>query len=185
MIGGFSGVNTRLAFDTNILFHNKDEESKCQDFKIEYSMKNKGKSETKRIVSKILKMDKNNQYGNAMTKPLPYGSIKKQKVIPCIRKFNLILENMCDEDKIGHLFIGDIKFNEKLSDEMVLLFNEIYTPLLEKKKLIKPCKRSVLHLLTVLQRNKRDLNTFKFNEKTHSTMKQKKNCLFTQNICIF
>lgn len=57
---------------------------------------------------------------------------------------------------------------------MVLLFNEIYTPFLEKKKLIKPCKRSVLHLLTVLQRNKRDLDTFKFNEKTHSTMKQKK-----------
>ena len=28
------------------------------------------------IVSKMDKMDKNNQYGNTMTKPLPYGCIK-------------------------------------------------------------------------------------------------------------
>ena len=27
-VGGFSGVNRRLAFDTNILFSNNDEESK-------------------------------------------------------------------------------------------------------------------------------------------------------------
>lgn len=35
--------------------------------------------EDKRIVSKILKMGENNQYGNALTKPLPTGSIKRQK----------------------------------------------------------------------------------------------------------
>ena len=28
---------------------------------------------------KILKMDRNNQYGEAMTKAPPYGCIKKQK----------------------------------------------------------------------------------------------------------
>ena len=31
----------------------------------------------KKVVTKILKMDENNKYGNAMTKPLPKGSIKK------------------------------------------------------------------------------------------------------------
>ena len=79
LIGRFSAINTQLAFDTNILFPNKDEESKRQDLKIIYNTKNNGKSETKRIVSKILKMDENNQYGNAMAKPLPDGYIKKQK----------------------------------------------------------------------------------------------------------
>ena len=33
----------------------------------------------KRIITKILKIEENNQYGNAMTKPLQTGSIKKRK----------------------------------------------------------------------------------------------------------
>ena len=32
----------------------------------------------KKITTKILNMDENNQYGQAMTKPLPYGCIKKE-----------------------------------------------------------------------------------------------------------
>ena len=67
-----------------------------------------------------------------MTKPLPYGYIKKQKKVPCFQKFNLVLENLSGEDKIGHLFIADVKYNEKLADEKDLLLNEIYTPLLRK-----------------------------------------------------
>ena len=64
--------------------------------------------------------------------------------------------------------------DEELADEKVLLFNETYTPLFENK-LVKPYERSGLHLHPVLQRNRKGLlNTFKFNQKTHSTMKQKK-----------
>ena len=33
--------------------------------------------EDKRVVTKIIKMDENNQYGNDMTKPLPAGSTKR------------------------------------------------------------------------------------------------------------
>ena len=33
----------------------------------------------KRFSSKIIKMDENNQYGMAMTRPLPYGCIKKKR----------------------------------------------------------------------------------------------------------
>ena len=33
----------------------------------------------KRFSSKIIQMDENNQYGQAMTKPLPYGCIKKKR----------------------------------------------------------------------------------------------------------
>ena len=32
-------------------------------------------NELKKFSSKIIKMDENNQYGMAMTKPLPYGCI--------------------------------------------------------------------------------------------------------------
>ena len=76
-------------------------------------------------------MDKNNQYGNAMTKPLPYVCIKKMKKIPTFYEFNKILSNLSHEDKIGHLFIVDIKFYEK--NPKAILFNEIYTLIFEKK----------------------------------------------------
>lgn len=78
-------------------------------------------------------MDENNQYGNAMTKRLPCCCIKKEKEVPCLQKFNLILENLSYEDKIGHLFIVDMKLNEKLADGKVLLSKEIYTLFFEKK----------------------------------------------------
>ena len=75
-------------------------------------------------------MDKNNQYGHAMTKPLPYGCIKKIKT-PTLLKFNRILDSISHEDTIGHLFIVDTKFHNK--NPKAMLFNEIYLPIFEKK----------------------------------------------------
>ena len=69
-------------------------------------------------------MGENNQYGNAMTKSLPTGSMKKQKT-PSLKKFNLIVESLSAEDDISHLFVVDIKFNEKKANEKYLLFNKI------------------------------------------------------------
>ena len=63
-----------------------------------------GKKQIKRISTKILKMDKNNQYGQAMTKPLPYGCMKRQEHPPSFVKFNKILDRISHKDKIGHLF---------------------------------------------------------------------------------
>ena len=34
------------------------------------------KAQKKRVITKILKLDENNQYGNGMTKPLSTGCIK-------------------------------------------------------------------------------------------------------------
>ena len=75
-IEGFSCVNTRLAFDTQIFLDDK------RNQKVLFNLKIDGKKQTKRIATKILIMDENNQYGQAMTKPLPYGRIKKKKNIP-------------------------------------------------------------------------------------------------------
>ena len=131
------------------------------------------KDKKKRIVSKILKMDENNQYGNAMTKLLPYGCIKKEKEIPDLQKFILILQDLSPGNKIGHLFVVDIVFDKNNVDEKKLLFNEIYTPLFEKKMLIKPLERSVLQLQSIMSKHDTGaLKTFKCNEKTKSTMKK-------------
>ena len=68
------------------------------------------------IISKILKMDENNQYGFAMTKPMPTVCIKEHPA-PSWLKFNLLLETVDLDDKIGHLFVVDIKFDEKRATE--------------------------------------------------------------------
>ena len=88
--------------------------------------------------------------------------------------FNVILNNLSYADKIGHLFIADIKFH--VQDEKTMLFNEIYTLIFEKSKLIKPYERSVLQLLSVLSRKEEKdiINTFKHNATTYSTIKEKK-----------
>ena len=77
LIGGYSCVNTRLAFDTEIFL--KDVEHEKVLFKT-------AEGEVKRFSSKIIKMDENNQYGLAMTKPLPFGCIKKKEKFANIRR---------------------------------------------------------------------------------------------------
>ena len=67
-------------------------------------------------------MDENNQSGNAMTEPLPTSSIKKKKKkkkkkILVMREFDLIIKGISDEDKIGHLFVVDIHFDQKNNSE--------------------------------------------------------------------
>ena len=77
-------------------------------------------------------MDGNNQYGQAMTKPLPYSCIKKQKHVPSLSQLSKLLESLDENYPIGHLFTVDIKFNDV--NEKTLLFNEIDFPIFEKKQ---------------------------------------------------
>ena len=110
LICGFSCVNTRLAFNTNVLLNNTDKEKVLVELDFD------GKKQIKRFLSKILKMGEGNQYGMAMTKPLPYGCIKKQDKVPTLTEFNKILDSLSPDDNIGNLFTVDIKFhniNEK------------------------------------------------------------------------
>ena len=51
LIGGFNCVNTRLAFDTQILLSEKENE------KVKFDLDINGKKQTKRISTKIFKMD--------------------------------------------------------------------------------------------------------------------------------
>ena len=81
LIGGYRCVNTRLDFDTQILLSNKENEIAIFDLEIN------GQRQIKKVSTKILKMDENNQYRQAMTKPLPYGCIKKTET--CSKSFRI------------------------------------------------------------------------------------------------
>ena len=74
LIGGYSCINIRLAFDTEIFL--KDVESERVLFHTGQG------NEVRRLSSKIIKMDENNQYGFAMTKPLPTAALKRRKSCP-------------------------------------------------------------------------------------------------------
>ena len=53
---------------------------------------------------------------------------------PTFYEFNKILSNLSHEDKIGYLFIVDIKFYDK--NPKTMIFNEIYNPIFGKSKIV-------------------------------------------------
>ena len=132
LIGGHSCVNARLGFDTEVLLPNLTQAEyakmnidqsfqayKNQNFKTGYKLKLDGDEKYKdyRVSSKIIKFDENNQYGFAMTKPMPVGSIKDKS--PSLAEFNLLMEKVSLDDPIGHLFVVDIEFDyEKATDKI-------------------------------------------------------------------
>ena len=120
--GGFSCVNTKLSLDSEILMPNLTEKDfqkmntdqsfkayKRDDLKRIYKIKldNQENYSKKRVITKILKFDENNQYGFGMTKPMPTGCIK-EKELPSWLDFHILLETVDLDDSIGHLFIVDM-----------------------------------------------------------------------------
>ena len=154
VIGEFSSVNTRLAFNLQILLPNlefKDDlvrnpMNKNFNYKIVYNLKMNNEKSKKRVIAKILKLDENNHYGNGMTKALPAGCIKDSDDISW-KTFNNLLESVSFEDNIGHLYIVDFEFDFKNTTEREYAYNEIYPLIIEKQKIVDPCERSAFPLM--------------------------------------
>ena len=125
--GGFSCVNTRLSFDSETLMPNLTEKV-YQKMNIDQSFKayqhddlnlickikldNQENYSKKRVITKILKFDENNQYCFAMTKPMPTGCIKEKELLSWL-DFHILLETVDLDDSVGQIFIVDIFFDEK------------------------------------------------------------------------
>ena len=90
----------------------------------------------------MLKLDKNNQYGYGMTKPLPTGCIKKEPQ-PTWRTFNILLQRVDLNDPIGDLFVVDITFDCEKATPQQCIYNNIYPSIIEKQKIIDVAERSV------------------------------------------
>ena len=159
LIGGFTCVNTRIGFDSEILLpsFSKQEYAKMnidgsfrpyknQNYKLGYKLKMSWDKFYKdyRIISKIIKFDENNQYGYAMTKPMPVGSIKEKEANWL--EFNLLLEKVDLDDEIGHLFLVDIELDQNKATPKQMLYNEIFPPVVEKKKILEANERSIFQL---------------------------------------
>ena len=177
VIGGFSCVNTRLAFDSQILLPNLADKidlennlmNKNFNYKVVYNLKMNNEKTKKRVITKILKLDENNQYGHGMTKPLPTGCIKDNDDISW-ETFNFLLENVSFEDTIGHLYIVDIEFDTKNATEREFAYNEIYPPIIEKQRTIDPCERSVFQLLEQFVRGEHAPKAYRSTAKAHANL---------------
>ena len=106
-----------MAFDTEIFLKDSQKE------KVLFKTKD---DQLKRFSSKIIKMDKNNQYGFAMTKPLPWGCIKNKKRVPSYEELAEILKSITLEDKLRHLFIVDIEFADVNKKKLYYLIKFIH-----------------------------------------------------------
>ena len=70
-----------------------------------------------------------------MTKPLPTGCIKDNNDLSW-KTFNTFLEKDDLEIEIGHLYIVNIMFDAENASKKQLVYNEIYLPIIEKRKLL-------------------------------------------------
>ena len=178
--GGYSSVNNRLSFDTELLMPNHSKADyvahpelfKRDDLKLGYLLKlnNQTDYERKRVIAKIVKFDENNQYGYAMTRPMPTGCIK-QNTSPTWSTFNLLMEKVSLEDQIGHLFVVDIEFDSANASPRQFLYNEIFPPIIEKKKIMEANERSLYQLLELFSKNEHNKpRSYVCTAKSHATL---------------
>ena len=147
---------------------------KKYDLKICYKLKLDGEKDysDRRVIANILKLDENNQYGFAMTKPMSVGRMKEKK--PDWIKFNLLLETVSLHYKIGHLFVVDIEFDYENADAQHLMYNEIYAPVIEKQKKLDANERLIFQLCELFS------ETTELNPKSYRTTKKSQATLLSK-----
>ena len=86
-----------------------------------------------------------------------------------------MLEKVYFEYETGHLFVVDIIFDLKNATKRQLVYNEIYPPIIEKKKIIDPCERSFFQFLEQYKEGDND-NPLSYcaTRKAHARMLKKK-----------
>ena len=177
--GGYSSVNNRLSFDTELLMPNvtknvKNESPKPfirDDLKLGYMLKLNDYSsyKRKRVITKIIKFDENNQYGYAMTRPMPTGCIKQNNA-PSWVNFNLLIETVSFEDLLGHLFVVDIESDYESASPRQFMYNEIFPPIIEKNKIMEANERSLFQLLELFSKDGNKLRSYRCTSKSHITL---------------
>ena len=85
-----------------------------------------------------------------MTKPMSTGCIKEHS--PSWLEFNLLLETVSLDEKIGHLFVVDMEFDERNATKKHFMYNEIFLPIIEKRKVLDANERSLYQLLELFDK---------------------------------
>ena len=90
----------------------------------------------------------------------------------------MLLQNDSLHDHIGHLYVVDFEFDHAKATEKQIVYNEIYPPIIEKQKIIDPCKRSVyLFHEQYSATEKRDPRSYRTTKKTMLLHKNFNQCI--------
>ena len=184
LTGIYSCVNNRLGFDTEVLLPNVTQAEyskmnidqsfqayKNQNLKVGYKIKLDGEEQYNdyRVISKLIKFDENNQYGFAMTKPMPIGSVKEKS--PSWVEFNLLMEKVSLDDPIGHIFVVDVEFEHEKATDCQIMYNEIFPPFTDKQTRTEANERSVFQLLELYSEDTKGApRNYKITSKCHSNL---------------
>lgn len=79
----------------------------------------------------------------------------------------MLAEKVDLDDLTGHLFVFDIDFNFEKAAAKTLMYNEIYTLLFKKQKMIDPTEKSVFQLSETLQMADKNILPFQITRKCH------------------
>ena len=124
------------------------------------------------IITKILKLDKNNQHGYAITKSLPTGCIKGHP--SPMARVQPPSWNSRFTSRDWNLFVADIKFDEKRATEHEYMYNEILPPIIEKQ-ILEANECLVYKLLELSQKTWDSVpKTYRCTKTSHATIFPKK-----------
>ena len=104
-----------------------------------------------------------------MAKPLQTDCIKEYKNFSWV-EFNILLESVDLTNKIGHLFVADIFFDAKNANEIQLLYNEIFPPVIEKQKILEVYEPTPYQLLELFGKAKEKGNSYRCTLKSHANL---------------
>ena len=121
-----------------------------------YNIRLDGEDQSKKegFFSKIFILDENNQYGFAMTKPLPIGVFKKEEHLD-MDILNNSVKHFDPKAKVDEIFIGDIEFTAYY-DAHKKMYNEVYPCIFEPKTKVSIDRKSVYQLLSNMRMGKKE-----------------------------
>ena len=129
------------------------------------------------MITKILKLDENNQYGFAMIKPTLTGCIE-EKEPPSWSDFHILLETVDLDDSIGHLLLLIYFLMKKTVPKSNCSTMKLFHQSLKKQKTLDVNERSAYQLLELFDKNKDKPKSYRCSSKSHAT-------LFPKNFILF
>ena len=81
------------------------------------------------------------------------------------------METVHLDGKIGHLFVVDIRFDHENATDRIIMYNDIFPPIIEKRKTINANERSVFQLCELYsETDKGKPKTYKIGPKSRSNL---------------
>ena len=174
--GGYSGVHHRLSFNSRWLPSEEEQAAHLLGFFLREGI-------LKRIIAFIEMYDENNQYGGAMTQPLPYGNYR---IRDDLKSYQKMVDHYAARENTSYCACVDMHLPDELHDDRGLMM----LSMLVAAEKTKPEELSSLQLLHLRRPNAKGTGYLKLKlteKRAISSFRQKKlfwevECQLTQHV---